>query len=116
MSIASLLFETGDRILSESRLEVITDHQDTEVYPIDQGMVKVFLIQMMKEEKTEILEKQIEDVSVVRDFQEVFPGDFPGLPLTRQVEFHIELIPGTAPVACAPYRLAPVERKSLANN
>ncbi|GJY98832.1 putative reverse transcriptase domain-containing protein [Tanacetum coccineum] len=65
---------------------------------------------MMKEEKTEILEKQIEDVSVVRDFQEVFPGDFPGLPLTRQVEFHIELIPGTAPVARAPYRLAPTTK------
>ncbi|GJT61552.1 hypothetical protein Tco_1005085 [Tanacetum coccineum] len=69
---------------------------------------------VVNEEKTEILEKQIEDVSVVRDFQEVFPGDFPGLPLTRQVEFHIELIPGTAPVARAPYRLAPVEMKELA--
>ncbi|GJT16228.1 reverse transcriptase domain-containing protein [Tanacetum coccineum] len=46
-------------------------------------------------------------------FLEVFPKDFPGLPLTRQVEFHIELIPGAAPVACAPYRLAPAEMKEL---
>ncbi|GJV86567.1 hypothetical protein Tco_1530505 [Tanacetum coccineum] len=47
-------------------------------------------------------------------FLEVFPEDFPGLPLTRQVEFHIELIPGAAPVARAPYRLGPAEMKELA--
>ncbi|GKD71613.1 putative reverse transcriptase domain-containing protein [Tanacetum coccineum] len=76
--------------------------------------VKVFLIQMMKEEKTEILERRIEDVPVVRDFSEVFPEDLPRLPLTRQVEFHIELIPGAALVARAPYRLAPAEMKELA--
>ncbi|GKB30593.1 hypothetical protein Tco_0869994, partial [Tanacetum coccineum] len=69
---------------------------------------------MMKEEKTEIPERRIEDVPVVRDFPEVFPEDLPGLPPTRQVEFHIELIPGAAPVARAPYRLAPAEMKELA--
>ncbi|GJV75653.1 putative reverse transcriptase domain-containing protein [Tanacetum coccineum] len=36
-----------------------------------------------------------------------------GLPPTRQVEFHIDLIPGAAPVARAPYRLAPSEMKEL---
>ncbi|GJV44946.1 reverse transcriptase domain-containing protein [Tanacetum coccineum] len=39
--------------------------------------------------------------------------DLPGLPLTRQVEFQIDLIPGVAPVARAPYRLAPSEMKEL---
>ncbi|GKC05900.1 putative reverse transcriptase domain-containing protein, partial [Tanacetum coccineum] len=80
---------------------------------IDQGC-QVFLIQMIKEEKTKILERRIEDVPVVRDFPEVFPEDLPGLPPTRQVEFHIELIPKAAPVAHAPYRLAPAEMKELA--
>ncbi|GJV27973.1 putative reverse transcriptase domain-containing protein [Tanacetum coccineum] len=47
-------------------------------------------------------------------FQKYFPKDLPGLPPTRQVEFHIELIPGAAPVTCAPYRLAPAEMKELA--
>ncbi|GKG09919.1 hypothetical protein Tco_0338665 [Tanacetum coccineum] len=69
---------------------------------------------MTKEEETEILERRIEDVPVVRDFPEVFPEDLPGLPPTRQIEFHIELIPGAAPVARAPYRLAPAEMKKLA--
>ncbi|GJS61153.1 putative reverse transcriptase domain-containing protein [Tanacetum coccineum] len=44
---------------------------------------------------------------------EVFPKDLPGLPLTRQVEFQIDLIPGAAPIARAPYRLAPSKMKSL---
>ncbi|GKF09876.1 putative reverse transcriptase domain-containing protein [Tanacetum coccineum] len=69
---------------------------------------------MMKEEKTKIPERRIEDVPIVRDFPEVFPEDLPGLPTTRQVEFHIELIPGAAPVTRAPYRLAPAEIKELA--
>ncbi|GJY37556.1 putative reverse transcriptase domain-containing protein [Tanacetum coccineum] len=63
------------------------------------------------EDKSE--KKRLEDVPIVRDFPEVFPEDFPGLPLTRQVEFQIDLIPGAAPVARAPYRLAPSEMKEL---
>ncbi|GKD99603.1 putative reverse transcriptase domain-containing protein [Tanacetum coccineum] len=57
------------------------------------------------EDKSE--KKRLEDVSIIRDFPDVFPKDFPGLPLSRQVEFQIDLIPGAAPVARAPYRLAP---------
>ncbi|GJZ45190.1 putative reverse transcriptase domain-containing protein [Tanacetum coccineum] len=53
------------------------------------------------------------DVPIIRDFPEVFPEDLPGLPPTRQVEFQIELVPGAAPVARAPYRLAPSEMKEL---
>ncbi|GJV65984.1 putative reverse transcriptase domain-containing protein [Tanacetum coccineum] len=47
-------------------------------------------------------EKRLEDVPIVRDFPEVFPEELPGLPLTRQVEFQIDLMPGAAPVARAP--------------
>ncbi|GJW66641.1 reverse transcriptase domain-containing protein [Tanacetum coccineum] len=39
--------------------------------------------------------------------------DLPGLPPTRQVEFQIDLVPGAAPVARAPYRLAPSKMKEL---
>ncbi|GJW61084.1 putative reverse transcriptase domain-containing protein [Tanacetum coccineum] len=51
--------------------------------------------------------------NVVADFPEVFPEDLPGLPPTRQVEFQIDLVPGAAPIARAPYRLAPSEMKEL---
>ncbi|GKF52647.1 hypothetical protein Tco_0159557 [Tanacetum coccineum] len=49
----------------------------------------------------------------IRNFLEVFPEDLLGLPPTRQVEFQIDLIPGAAPVARAPYRLSPSEMKEL---
>ncbi|GKB32629.1 putative reverse transcriptase domain-containing protein [Tanacetum coccineum] len=58
-------------------------------------------------------EKRLEDVPIVRDFSEVFPEELSGLPPTRQVEFQIDLMPGAAPVARAPYRLAPSEMKEL---
>nr|GFD61680.1 putative reverse transcriptase domain-containing protein [Tanacetum cinerariifolium] len=43
----------------------------------------------------------------------VFPEDLPGLPLTRPVEFQIDLVPGAALVARAPYRLVPSEMKEM---
>ncbi|GJX83805.1 putative reverse transcriptase domain-containing protein [Tanacetum coccineum] len=60
-------------------------------------------------------EKCLEDVPVIRDFFKVFLNDLPGLPPPRQVEFKIELVSGDAPVARAPYRLAPYEMKELAD-
>ncbi|GKF07972.1 hypothetical protein Tco_0042196 [Tanacetum coccineum] len=60
-------------------------------------------------------EKRLEDIPVVREFPEVFPEDLPGLPPVCQVEFQIDLIPGAAPVARAPYRLAPLEMQELSN-
>nr|GFA17406.1 hypothetical protein [Tanacetum cinerariifolium] len=54
-------------------------------------------------------------VPVVQEFPEVFPKDLPGIPPTRSVVFRIDLVPGAAPVARAPYRLAPSEMKELAD-
>nr|GFD12530.1 reverse transcriptase domain-containing protein [Tanacetum cinerariifolium] len=53
--------------------------------------------------------ERLEDVPIVRDFPEVFPEDLSGLPPIQPVEFQIDLVPGVAPVARAPYRLAPSE-------
>nr|GFB23131.1 reverse transcriptase domain-containing protein [Tanacetum cinerariifolium] len=57
--------------------------------------------------------KRLENVPIAWDFPEVFPEDLPGLPSTRQVIFQIDLIPGAAPVARAPYRLVPAKIKEL---
>ncbi|GJT91606.1 putative reverse transcriptase domain-containing protein [Tanacetum coccineum] len=65
------------------------------------------------EDKSE--EKRLEDVPIVRDFPEVFPEDLQGIPPTRQVEFQIDLVPSAAPVARAPYQLAPSKMKELSN-
>nr|GEW05835.1 putative reverse transcriptase domain-containing protein [Tanacetum cinerariifolium] len=63
--------------------------------------------------KNKSREKRMEDVPVIRDFPEVFPEELPGLPPPRQIEFQIDLVPGAAPVARAPYRLAPSEMREL---
>nr|GEV71641.1 hypothetical protein [Tanacetum cinerariifolium] len=63
--------------------------------------------------KDKTKEKRLKDVPIVQDFCEVFPEDLLGIPPTRQVELQIDLIPGVAPVARAPYRLASYEMKEL---
>ncbi|XP_070660513.1 uncharacterized protein [Malus domestica] len=55
----------------------------------------------------------VEDVCVVRYFPDVFPDDLPGLPLDRDVEFAIDLLPGTDPISLTSYRMAPAELKEL---
>ncbi|GKA39442.1 putative reverse transcriptase domain-containing protein [Tanacetum coccineum] len=75
---------------------------------------EVLIVQVTKKktgDKSE--EKRLEDVPTIRDFPKVFPEDLPGLPPTRQVEFQIDLVPSVAPVARAPYRLAPSELQEL---
>ncbi|GKE32404.1 putative reverse transcriptase domain-containing protein, partial [Tanacetum coccineum] len=74
----------------------------------------IFLAQVTKKETGDKLEeKRLEDMPTVRDFSEVFPEDFPGLPPTRQVEFQIDLVPGFTPVSRAPYRLTLSELQEL---
>ena len=58
-------------------------------------------------------EMQLAKVPVVNEFYDVFPEDLPGLPPDREIEFEIELAPGTEPISIAPYRMAPAELKEL---
>ena len=58
-------------------------------------------------------EAKLEDIPVVNEFQDVFPVELPRLPPDRDVEFTIELLPGTAPISVAPYRMAPTELREL---
>ncbi|GKA99320.1 putative reverse transcriptase domain-containing protein, partial [Tanacetum coccineum] len=103
----------GDRCSGgdKSRLSIISC---TKTHKYIQKGCQVFLAQVMeKRAKDKSDEKRLEDVPTVRDFLEVFPEDFPGLPPTRQVEFQIDLVPGATPIARSPYRLAPSEMQEL---
>nr|GEV45754.1 putative reverse transcriptase domain-containing protein [Tanacetum cinerariifolium] len=97
----------GDR--SKAQLNLISCIK-TKRY-ISQGCQN-FMIQVMEKKSDE---KRLEDILVVKEFSDVFLEDLPGLPPIRQVEFQIDLIPGTTPVARAPYRLAPLEMQELSN-
>ena len=58
-------------------------------------------------------EVRFEDVPVVRDFLDVFLDDLPGLPPEREIDFPIDLVPGTTPISLPPYKMTPTELKEL---
>ncbi|XP_039117955.1 uncharacterized protein LOC120253788 [Dioscorea cayenensis subsp. rotundata] len=62
---------------------------------------------------TRVKEPALEEMPVVSEFQDVFPEDLPGLPPDREMEFAIDLLPGTAPISIPPYRMAPAELREL---
>ncbi|KAJ9538531.1 hypothetical protein OSB04_031264 [Centaurea solstitialis] len=57
----------------------------------------------------------VADIPVVSEYPDVFPEDLSDIPPEREVEFGIDLVPGAAPVACTPYRLAPPELQELSS-
>ncbi|GKA42691.1 putative reverse transcriptase domain-containing protein, partial [Tanacetum coccineum] len=106
-----VLIIRGDNCDNGSKLNIISCTK-TQKY-IEKGC-QVYLVQVTTkkgEDKSE--ERRLEDVPIVQEFPIVFPEDLPGLPPARQVEFQIDLVPGAAPVARAPYRLAPAEMQEL---
>ena len=50
---------------------------------------------------------------VICDYEDVFPNELPGLPPPRDVDFRIELHPGTSPISMTPHRMTPVELHEL---
>ncbi|GJV00269.1 putative reverse transcriptase domain-containing protein [Tanacetum coccineum] len=104
-------------ILRGCTLNILNHPFNIDLMPVELGSsdtIIVFLANVTtKETEDKSEKKRLEDVPIVRDFPDVFLEDLPGLPPTRQVEFQIDLIPGAAPVAQAPYRLAPSEMKEL---
>ncbi|XP_049381156.1 uncharacterized protein LOC125845651 [Solanum stenotomum] len=55
----------------------------------------------------------MESILVVQEFPDVFPEDLPGVPPVRDIDFSIDLEPGTKPISIPPYRMAPAELKEL---
>ena len=64
---------------------------------------------IVAQEKKRSTEEQISRVPVLDEYTDVFPNEIPELPPSRDINFSIDLIPGTGPVSAAPYRMAPAE-------
>ncbi|GJY68983.1 putative reverse transcriptase domain-containing protein [Tanacetum coccineum] len=97
---------------------VIVCHEKLVRIPLLDGKVLRVLGERPKEKarllmSAKVGDKKQEEIVVVRDFFEVFPDDLSGLPLLREIEFRIELIPGAVPIAKSPYCLAPSELEEL---
>ncbi|XP_039009839.1 uncharacterized protein LOC120138451 [Hibiscus syriacus] len=56
---------------------------------------------------TRVKERKFKDILIVREFPKVFLEELSGLPPDREVEFHIEVMSGLAPISMTPYRIAP---------
>jgi hypothetical protein len=86
-------------------------HLDSPMY----GKVILHLpaISRIKASLHHVAELKLEDIHVVREFLDVFPDDLPGMPHEREIEFKIELQPGTTSIAKAPYKMSPMELKEL---
>ncbi|GJR98782.1 putative reverse transcriptase domain-containing protein [Tanacetum coccineum] len=120
--LVKVLFDSGaDRsfisisLASKLKIPSITIDTFYDIEMADGNLIRgcqVFMIQVMEKKSDE---KKLEDIPVVKEFPDVFPEDLPGLPPVRQVEFQIDLIPGAAPVARTPYRLAPSEMQEYTN-
>ncbi|GJW56061.1 hypothetical protein Tco_0102792 [Tanacetum coccineum] len=97
---------------------VIVCHDKVVEIPVEDGRIlrvhgerAVGITKALKSAKED--EPKLNDISVVREFEDVFPEDLSGLPPQRQVEFRIDLVPGATPIAKSPYRLAPSEMQEL---
>ncbi|GJZ45956.1 putative reverse transcriptase domain-containing protein [Tanacetum coccineum] len=97
---------------------VIVCHEKVVEIPLEDGRTlrvhgerPVGIAKALKNAK--VNEPKLVDISVVRDFEDVFPEDLLRLPPQRQVEFRIDLVPGATLVAKSSYRLAPSEMQEL---
>ncbi|GKA30280.1 putative reverse transcriptase domain-containing protein [Tanacetum coccineum] len=102
--------------LSEHKAKIVC-HEKVVRIPLESG--EILHVQgertpgIAKASNLKVDEPKLSDISVVRDFIEVFPEDLSGLPPQRKVEFHINLVLGATPVAKPPYCLAPSEMQEL---
>lgn len=56
---------------------------------------------------------ELTDSPIVNEFLDVFPNELPGIVPNKEVEFTIQLLPGTTPISIPPYRMAPAELLEL---
>ncbi|WMV25540.1 hypothetical protein MTR67_018925, partial [Solanum verrucosum] len=61
----------------------------------------------------EVESHSFESISVVLEFRKVFPTNLPGMPPDRDLDFCIDLEPGTHPISVPPYRMASEELREL---
>ncbi|GKF45819.1 putative reverse transcriptase domain-containing protein [Tanacetum coccineum] len=97
---------------------VIVCHDKVVEIPVENGKIlrvhgerAVGITKALKSAKED--EPKLNDISVVREFEDMFPEDLSGLPPQWQVEFRIDLVPGATPITKSPYRLAPSEMQEL---
>jgi len=99
VTFSKLVDEVGGKFLTAEHVKKSLD-----------GEASVF---MMFSSLKESREKGVGDLSVVQEFPEVFLDDITNLPPEREVEFTIDLVPGTSPISIVPYQMSASELGEL---
>ncbi|KAA3466462.1 DNA/RNA polymerases superfamily protein [Gossypium australe] len=104
--------ESGDKIevngiQSSGSARIISAIQANKI--LHQGCA-VFLAYVINSDS---VGSQCSKIQTVFEFPDVFPEELLGLPPDREVEFAIEVYPGTAPISIPPYRMSPTKLKEL---
>ncbi|KAL0345884.1 UNVERIFIED_CONTAM: Retrovirus-related Pol polyprotein from transposon.6 [Sesamum radiatum] len=102
----------------ESRVVFVGDRQVVPVCVISALEARRLMLEGCEAYLAHVIDSEkvnptLEEISVVRDFPEVFPNGLPGLPPHREVDFAIKTLLGVAPISIAPYRMALVELQEL---
>jgi hypothetical protein len=129
LELSGRIFSTNLIILSGQGIDVISGmswmklykavldiasrliHLDSPMY--GKVILHLAVISRLKASLHHVAELKLEDIHVVQEFLEVFSDDLPRIPPEWAIEFKIELQPGTALIARAPYKMSPVELKEL---
>ncbi|CAM8990652.1 unnamed protein product [Rhodiola kirilowii] len=105
---------------SESEFTFMCDASSSSPYVISALRVEKLLkkgcqafLAMIIDSRSQSQTLTVNSVPIVFEFMDVFPEDLPGLPPVRDVEFCIDLVPGTEPISIPPYRMAPAELREL---
>ena len=108
--ILGMKWMSGNRVIIDTTTRVVMLR--------DPNTKEAFLVQLPRDIHIRsminaVTSRVIKDIPVVCEFLDVFPDDLPGLPPDRDVEFKIELLPGTAPISRRPYIMPPNELAEL---
>ncbi|XP_075489665.1 uncharacterized protein LOC142528500 [Primulina tabacum] len=93
---------------SQSRIPLVSAMEMFRLLSIGNEGFLIYALDAKREERL-----KVSDISVVKDFPDVFPDEISGFPPQREIDLSIELMLGTNPISRAPYRLAPTKLKEL---
>ena len=96
---------TFEGVKNEKKVQIMSAFKTTKL--LRRGC-QGFLATVIDKNETEL---KIEDIGVVKEYPDEFSEELPGLPPDREIEFSIDLLPGSSSISKAPNRMAPAEIK-----
>jgi hypothetical protein len=105
----------GTNWMTENRVLLDISSRVIEIGSPHQGATTLYLPQQefLHSYAYAVTDIKVKDIPIVYEYPDVFPDDLPGIPPDRDIEFIIELQPGTAPISKRPYRMPPNELAEL---